>query len=109
MALEEDVVDLNWSYTCHGSIKVAGWNKPISCWKKAGHGTQDFTRALQNSCNPAFVTVGLKVGQEKFYDYMQAFGFGQPTGIDLPGEATGLLHDKKAFLSNDVSLAVSAF
>jgi len=109
MALEEDVVSLDWSYTCHGSIKVAGWSKPISCWKKSGHGTQNFVRALQNSCNPAFVTVGLKVGQEKFYEYMRAYGFGQPTDIDLPGEASGLLHDYKTFLSNDVSLAVSSF
>jgi stage V sporulation protein D (sporulation-specific penicillin-binding protein) len=92
-----------------GSIKVAGWSKPINCWRRYGHGTQDFTRTLQNSCNPAFVTVGLKIGQETFYKYMQAFGFGQKTGVDLPGEATGLLHDYKTFLSNDVSLAVSAF
>lgn len=109
MALEENVVGLDWTYTCTGSIKVAGWNKPISCWKHAGHGLQDFTRAIQNSCNPAFVTIGLKVGQEKFYEYMKAYGFGQTTGIDLPGEASGLLHDYKAFLSNDVSLAVSSF
>jgi stage V sporulation protein D (sporulation-specific penicillin-binding protein) len=109
IALEEDVIDLDWSYTCSGSIKVAGWSKPINCWRRYGHGTQDFTRTLQNSCNPAFVTVGLKIGQETFYKYMQAFGFGQKTGVDLPGEATGLLHDYKTFLSNDVSLAVSAF
>jgi len=109
IALEEDVIDLNWHYTCSGSIKVAGWSKPISCWRRQGHGSQDFTRALQNSCNPAFVTIGLKIGQETFYKYMQSFGFGQKTGIDLPGEATGLLHDYKTFLSNDVSLAVSSF
>ena len=109
IALEEDVIDLDWSYTCTGSIKVAGWSKPINCWRRYGHGTQGFTRALQNSCNPAFVTIGLKTGQETFYKYMQAFGFGQKTGIDLPGEATGLLHDYKTFLSNDVSLAVAAF
>lgn len=109
VALEEDVIDLNWHYTCSGSVKVAGWSKPISCWKKQGHGTQAFTRALQNSCNPAFVTIGLKIGQETYYKYMQSFGFGQKTGIDLPGEATGLLHDYKTFLSNDVSLAVSSF
>ena len=108
-ALEEGVVDLNWSYTCTGSIKVSGWPHPISCWKKSGHGTETFTRALQNSCNPAFVTIGLKLGQEKFYEYLKAYGFGRPTNIDLPGEAAGLLHDYKAFLSNDVSLAVSSF
>ena len=109
VAVEEDVIDLNWHYTCSGSVKGAGWSKPISCWKKQGHGTQAFTRALQNSCNPAFVTIGLKIGQETYYKYMQSFGFGQKTGIDLPGEATGLLHDYKTFLSNDVSLAVSSF
>jgi len=109
IALEENVVSLDWTYTCHGSIKVAGWSKPISCWRKQGHGTQNFVRALQNSCNPAFVTIGLRIGQEKFYQYMKAYGFGQPTNIDLPGEASGLLHDYKTFLSNDVSLAVSSF
>jgi stage V sporulation protein D (sporulation-specific penicillin-binding protein) len=109
IALEEDIIDLDWNYTCHGSVKVAGWSKPISCWRKSGHGTQIFVRALQNSCNPAFVTVGLKIGQETYYRYMRAFGFGQPTEIDLPGEAAGLLHDYKTFVSNDVSLAVSSF
>ncbi len=109
MALEEGVVTLDSTFTCTGSAKVAGWSKPISCWKKAGHGEQTLTRALQNSCNPAFISIGLKVGQEKFYEYLQAFGFGQKTGIDLPGEASGLLHDYNDFLSNDVSLAVASF
>ena len=77
IALEEDVIDLDWSYTCTGSIKVAGWSKPINCWRRYGHGTQGFTRALQNSCNPAFVTIGLKTGQETFYKYMQALDSGR--------------------------------
>lgn len=109
MALEENVVTLNTTFTCSGSVKVAGWHKPISCWRKAGHGTQNFVRAIQNSCNPAFVATGLRVGQEKFYGYLKAFGFGVTTRLDLPGEATGLLHDYNAFLSNDVSLAVASF
>jgi stage V sporulation protein D (sporulation-specific penicillin-binding protein) len=111
MALEEGVIDLHSTFTCTGSMMVKGWNKPISCWKKAGHGTQELTRALQNSCNPAFMTIGLKVGKETFYNYIRAFGFGQYTGVDLPGEEAGILHDKSVFLDekSDASLAVSAF
>nr|MBQ4318238.1 hypothetical protein [Clostridia bacterium] len=109
MALEESVVSLDSHFNCTGSARVEGWDEPINCWKKAGHGDQDFTRALQNSCNPAFISIGKKIGQSTFYEYLEAFGFGRKTGIDLPGEASGLLHDRKTFLSNDVSLAVASF
>lgn len=109
MALEEGVVNEQSSFTCSGSSRVSGWDRPISCWRKSGHGTQTLQRALQNSCNPAFIEIGLRIGQERFYDYLQAYGFGQYTGIDLPGEATGLLFDKRNFLSQQVSLAVASF
>jgi stage V sporulation protein D (sporulation-specific penicillin-binding protein) len=93
MALEEHVVTLDSTFTCTGSIRVEGRPTPINCWKRAGHGTQKLAKALQNSCNPAFVQIGLRVGAEKFYRYLKDFGFGAETGIDAPGEATGILHD----------------
>ena len=109
MALEEGVVDETSTFTCTGSTRVTGWAKPISCWRRSGHGTQTLQRALQNSCNPAFIAIGQRVGNERFYDYLQAYGFGQYTGIDLPGEAPGLIFDRSNFLSQQVSLAVASF
>ncbi len=93
-ALDEGVVNpKTFSYTCSGSIQIA--NKRISCWKHAGHGTQDFTHIMMNSCNPGFITVGQLIGVEKFIKYRQAFGLQDKTGIDLPGEAgnAGLYHE----------------
>jgi len=109
MALEEHVVTLDSSFTCTGSIRVEGRPSPINCWKRAGHGTQTLAKALQNSCNPAFVQIGLRVGAEKFYAYLKNFGFGSYTGIDVPGEANGILHDYNYFLKHNDSLAVAAF
>ncbi len=109
MALEEGVVSEQSTFTCSGSSRVSGWSKPISCWRRSGHGTQTLERALQNSCNPAFIEIGQRVGNERFYDYLNAYGFGQYTGIDLPGEATGLLFDRSNFMSQQVSLAVASF
>lgn len=87
-ALEENVVTLDTTYTCTGSITPSFRNKPIYCSNHAGHGTENFTQGLMNSCNPFFVTVGLNLGTEKFYEYYQAFGFTEKTGIDLPAEAS---------------------
>ncbi len=84
-ALEEKVVSLDTTYTCTGSIKVKDRN--ISCHKHEGHGTQNFTKGLMNSCNPFFITVGQRLGSEKFFEYFEAFGFTERTGIDLPSEA----------------------
>jgi stage V sporulation protein D (sporulation-specific penicillin-binding protein) len=109
MALEEHVVTLDSTFTCTGSIRVEGRPTPINCWKRAGHGTQKLAKALQNSCNPAFVQIGLRVGAEKFYRYLKDFGFGAETGIDAPGEATGILHDYDYFMKHNDSLAVAAF
>ncbi|MDL2288629.1 PASTA domain-containing protein [Oscillospiraceae bacterium OttesenSCG-928-F05] len=109
MALEEGAKTLESKFYCDGSAHVPGWGKPISCWKKAGHGSQTLAETLQNSCNPAFIDIGLSIGREKFYEYQEAFGFGKRTGVDMPGEAAGLLHDKAAFMTNDVDLAVAAF
>ncbi|MDE6470416.1 MAG: hypothetical protein K2L19_05285, partial [Eubacterium sp.] len=86
-ALEENVVSLNTTYNCTGSIKVQGWNRPMNCHYHAGHGVQTFTQGLENSCNPFFITVGQKLGVHNYFKYFDAFGFTQQTGIDLPGEA----------------------
>lgn len=84
-ALEENVVDLNTKYTCVGGIKVA--NRYQKCWKHEGHGTETLTQGLMNSCNPFFITIGQKLGKEKFFKYFEAFGFTEKTNIDLPAEA----------------------
>ncbi len=85
-ALEEGVVTPSFTYTCGGSIRVA--DNTIHCHNTSGHGTQTLTEGLMNSCNPFYITVGQKLGVEKFSKYFAAFGFTEESGIDLPGEAT---------------------
>nr|MDA8236002.1 stage V sporulation protein D [Clostridia bacterium] len=87
--LEEGVVKPQNPFYDPGYIEVLG--RKIRCWKRGGHGSQSFLEVVQNSCNPGFITVGQKVGLEKFMGYVQGFGFGKKTGIPLPGEATGIL------------------
>lgn len=84
--LEEGVVNANTTYTCVGGIQVA--NNYIKCWKRGGHGTETLAQGLMNSCNPFFITIGQRMGSELYFKYFEAFGFTEPTGIDLPGEAT---------------------
>ena len=108
-ALEEGLVNLNTSFTCNGSISVPGWSKPINCSKRAGHGVQSLQQAVGNSCNPAFITMGLKIGTEKYYEYLQAFGLMEKTGVDVIGEVTGLFASEESFNSNVVSLASYSF
>lgn len=84
-ALEEGIVDESTSYYCHGGIQVA--DNYIRCHKREGHGAQNLQKGLMNSCNPFFITIGQKLGVDKFCEYYEAFGFTQPTGIDLSGEA----------------------
>ena len=108
-ALEEGLVNLNTSFTCKGSISVPGWSKPINCSKRAGHGVQSLQQAVGNSCNPAFITMGLKIGTEKYYEYLQAFGLMEKTGVDMIGEVTGLFASEESFNSNVVSLASYSF
>lgn len=83
--IEEGVVDLNSTYNCVGAIQVA--DNRIRCHNHDGHGTQDLTTGLMNSCNPFFITIGQKLGTERFYKYFEAFGFTTKTNIDLPAEA----------------------
>ena len=107
MALEEGVVDLNSTFNCTGSIRIG--SETIGCSKKTGHGLQDLTTATQNSCNPAFINIGLSVGADTFYDYIEAFGLKEQTGIDLQGEAEGYFTSRSTFSSADIYLACYAF
>lgn len=85
-ALESGTIDESYSYSCYGSIAVA--DQVIKCHNHQGHGYQQLREGLMNSCNPFFITVGQRLGQETFFRYFEAFGFTEKTGIDLPGEAT---------------------
>ncbi len=85
-ALEEGLVTPDYCFNCSGSIKVA--DNVLHCHKAGGHGNQTLAEGLMNSCNPFFVTIGQKLGSERFYKYFEAFGFTQETDVDLPGEAT---------------------
>ncbi|MCI8804574.1 MAG: PASTA domain-containing protein [Clostridiales bacterium] len=89
--LEEKAVDLNSSFNCGSGRTVAG--RHIKCWRSPrSHGTLNFVQGVQNSCNPVFIDVAARLGPEKFYSYMKKFGFDRKTGIDLPGEAKGIMH-----------------
>lgn len=93
-------------FNCSGSITIGG--ATMKCWRYyRPHGTQTFTEALGNSCNPVFIQLGLKMGKEIFYKYVDAFGFMEKTGIDLPGEASGVFHSIQKV--GDTELATAAF
>ncbi len=105
MALEENVVGLNDHFYCGGSIKVA--DRRISCANRNGHGAETFVQGVQNSCNPVFIEVGARVGREKFVKYLEGFGFRDKTGIELPGETSGIFHEIGNF--KEIDLATSSF
>ena len=88
-ALAEGAVGPNSRFYCPGFVRVA--DRRIRCWKPGGHGSESLEEVVQNSCNPGFIEMGLGVGRDNFYKYVRAFGFGEPTGVDLPGEAKGIL------------------
>ena len=90
MALEEGITGLGNHYNCNGYIVVAG--RRYNCHKRTGHGAETFTQAVQNSCNPVFITFGQQLGATTFSKYFEAFGLGEKTGIDLPGEALPSYH-----------------
>jgi stage V sporulation protein D (sporulation-specific penicillin-binding protein) len=111
-ALEENVVDVDDTFYCGGSMEVLGRPSPLKCWKAApGHGTQTLVQAMQHSCNVALVSIGLKIGGDTFYDYLDAFGFFDKTGIDLPGESKPLWWSRQVFADpkNLSSLAATSF
>ena len=104
-ALEENVVNLNSSFMCtDAGATVQGTT--ITCWKRGGHGAQNLSEIVQHSCNPAFVNIGQSLGTKKFREYFEAFGLMEKTGVDLPGEATGLYHSDSAF--GNIELASSS-
>ncbi|WP_371371345.1 stage V sporulation protein D [Sporomusa aerivorans] len=90
--MSEHIVKLDEKFFDPGEVEVQGRN--IHCWKHGGHGSQTFTEVVQNSCNVGFVNVGLRLGRDSFYQYIDAFGFGKHTNIDLPGEAKGIMIDR---------------
>lgn len=99
-ALDCGAVTLNDHFYCGGSEKFEGRSQTLSCWRLAGHGSETTAEALQNSCNIAFAHIGLKTGGETLYDYCRAFGLMERTGVDLPGEASGLFHSKERLANN---------
>ena len=104
-ALETGVAHLSDSYTCGGNTKVG--DRTIRCHKTTGHGTQTFTETVMNSCNPAFIEWGRRVGNERFYEYLSKLGILGKTGIDLPGEASTIIH--KIENVGEVELATMSF
>lgn len=104
-ALEEKVINMNSTFNCGMVMQVA--DIPFGCWSTYSHGTQDFTTAMTNSCNPAFIQIGQLLGKDKFYDYFKAYGLTEPTGIDLPGEAGSLYVDTRE--KGPVELASCSF
>lgn len=122
MALEEGVVNENSSFYCGGSMNVLGRGSPLKCWKYGGHGPQSLTQAVQHSCNVAFVNIGQLVGEEKFYEYAEGFGFIErtadtsqqltaKTGIDLGGESGSIWWSEDVFCNpeNLSQLAAASF
>ena len=100
-ALEEGLIDKTTSVNCSGSVNISGHT--IHCSNKAGHGLQNLEQTVGNSCNPAFISYGLKLGTEKFYQYMRSFGIMSATGVDLGGEATGVFAADANFTQLDLA------
>ena len=92
-ALEEHVVSLDDRFHCPGYIVVE--DRRIRCHKTTGHGAESFVEGIENSCNPVFINVGLRIGADRFYDYFEQFGLLQKTNIDLPGEAATIMHKRE--------------
>ncbi len=106
-AIEEGVYSATEGFYCGGSITVAGHS--IGCWTRGrgGHGAIDFTEVVLGSCNPGFITLGQRLGADKLLEYINAFGFGARTGIDIPGEGSGLIFTREQF--GPLEAATSSF
>ncbi len=103
--MEKGVVSLDDSFYCTGSITVGG--RSIRCHKTTGHGSETFAETLYNSCNPAFISLGLRIGVRDFLATMEALGLMEKTGVDLPGEASTIMHDEENI--HELELATMAF
>ncbi|MNO98042.1 Stage V sporulation protein D [compost metagenome] len=107
-ALEENVttIDAPGQFNCTGSMKIGTWT--IKCWRyPLSHGSESLRQGIMNSCNPVFMQVSQKMGIDAYVKYLDAFNLASKTGIDLPGEATGIMHDPKAMTA--VDLATTSF
>ena len=93
-ALDCGAIDLETGFHCSGAEQIPGRSQRLHCWRSTGHGSEQTPQALQNSCNIAFAHIALKLGGERFYDYIERFGVLEKTGIDLAGESKGVFFDK---------------
>lgn len=100
-ALDCGAIDLNTSFHCSGSEQIPGRAQLLHCWRSTGHGAEQTPQALQNSCNIAFAHIALKLGGERFYEYIEKFGILEKTGIDLTGESKGIFFDKSLVTDTD--------
>lgn len=108
-ALEEGVISEDDTFYCSGKVEMDGWT--IRCSARSGHGSQTLREAVMNSCNPAFIEIGQRLGADKFYQYWENFGYTEKTGIELPGEFSSYFWPKDEFTSpaGIVSLATASF
>lgn len=100
-ALEEKKIKPTEHFFDPGYATILGKN--VRCWKAGGHGDQSFTQVTENSCNPGFIEMGQRLGMDKFYQYLYNFGFGQKTGIEMSGEAVGIIANKKRATALDLA------
>ena len=100
-ALDCGAIDLNTGFHCSGAEQIPGRSQLLHCWRSAGHGAEQTPQALQNSCNIAFAHIALKLGGERFYEYIEKFGILEKTGIDLSGESKGIFFDKALVTDTD--------
>lgn len=100
-ALDCGAIDLETNFYCRGAEQIPGRSQRLHCWKSAGHGAEKTPQALQNSCNIAFAHIALKLGGERFYEYVEKFGVLEKTGIDLAGESKGVFFDKALVTDTD--------
>ena len=100
-ALDCGAIDLNTHFYCRGAERIQGRAQLLHCWRAAGHGAEQTPQALQNSCNLAFAHIALKLGGERFYDYVKRFGILEKTGVDLAGESKGIFFDKVLVTNTD--------
>ena len=100
-ALDCGAIDLNTSFFCSGSQQIPGRAQLLHCWRSTGHGSQQTPQALQNSCNIAFAHIALKLGGDRFYEYIEKFGILEKTGIDLSGESKGIFFDRALVTNTD--------
>ena len=100
-ALDCGAIDLETNFYCRGSEQIPGRSQLLHCWRSQGHGAEKTPQALQNSCNIAFAHIALKLGGERFYEYIEKFGILEKTGIDLSGESKGVFFDKSLIVNTD--------